>query len=221
MTRTGRLTVVGLVAVLSLCVAMLVAVIQAQAQTQGLVPQQVPYNENQERHCVASAVKAGSAGGSQMECFKTFREAVYVATGGRIKDAPNDASEVAKNGAFRARLFASPKQQSGNVSSQSVCCNDTSGSGAVLSVEYEDAYYRGNTLTYRGGSGCDYDSGYEWGSSYVGSRWNDEISSYVGANRCQVRHYQHSNYGGDYTYISGADDYMGVFNDETSSIRWY
>jgi hypothetical protein len=224
MTRVGLLNAIGLVAVLALCAAVLVATTQARAQTQELEPQPVPYDENKERHCVASAVEAGSAGDSRMVCFKTFREAVYVATGGRIEDAPNDASKAATDGSFNDRLFAEPEQQAGDVSSLDVCCNGTVGKGkVVLSVEYEHINYRGNTLTYKAKSGCDRSRDIDWQSAYVGDRFNDEISSYAagGGSRCQIKHFRHRDYGGASTIRKRQDANMGLFNDEASSIRWY
>lgn len=220
----------------ALALAVLTAGAVAQAQSEGETTQQAPdAKDKAERHCVAAAEPAGSKAASKVEsqvkCFATFREAVERATGGRIKDAPNDASQVAKNKSFRDRLFAAPVQQgkrspeSEDPSPKYVCCNDTAGSGAVLSVEYEDIDFRGNTLTFRGGSGCDDSGGWEWGAPGLGGNYvrgfNDEVSSFVGANRCQVRHYEHTNYGGNYMVPRNQFASMGVWNDEASSIRWY
>jgi hypothetical protein len=212
----------------------------AQAQSGGKTTQQAPdANDKAERHCVAGVLEAGSDEAARVdplaeppvECFGTFREAVKDATGGRIKDAPNDASEAARNKAFRDKLSApgQQKQQGGGISTQAVDGNNTVGCCVVLSVEYEHADYRGNTLTYAAGHGCIDDGRANYVLPNIGSKWNDEISSFVGANRCDLRHFQHANYGGicypnngvGGCYTLSSDANMGYFNDQTTSIRWY
>lgn len=176
------------------------------------------------RHCV-STVGAGEAQQPKMECFSTFRAAISDATGGRVADAPTNASELAADRALQKRIFAAPRESdaadSGRLSPMSVGGNDVVGCCNVLSVEYEHAGFRGNTLTYRiKGRPCDGDRGLEAAVVYVGDKWNDEISSYVGSGRCQVKHYQHRDYEGSSTRLKQQDNNMGVFNDETSSIKW-
>lgn len=197
-------------------------------QRSGLEPQPVPYDEKVDRHCVVSVVEVGSGNKSRIVCYETFREAVYVATGERIKNAPNDASQAANNKAFHSRLFATPEKNAGKTlpkpgtrSAQQVFGNGTIGSGAVLSVEYEDSGYKGNTLTIRSGSGCDRSSDRDHQLRYVGGIWNDEISSFTGSNNCYVKHYQNSGFRGSSTPTRARSDYLGFANDETSSIRWY
>ena len=169
------------------------------------------------RHCVAT-VGEGMGEAPRTECFSRFRAAIEEATGGRVAEAPNDASKLATDRSLQKAVFAAAN---GGPSSKAVNGNDVVGCCNVLSVEYEHAGYGGNTLTYRAkGRPCDGDAGLEVGVSYVGDKWNDEISSYVGSGRCQVKHYQHREYRGSSTSLRQQDGRMGVFNDETSSIKW-
>jgi hypothetical protein len=60
-----------------------------------------------------------------------------------------------------------------------------------------------------------------WALSYVGSTYDDDISSsktYDGCHRGQ--HYEHPNYGGARLTCQPNCATMGVMNDETSSLSW-
>jgi hypothetical protein len=56
--------------------------------------------------------------------------------------------------------------------------------------------------------------------SFVGSSWNDDISSYVDYSNCWTRLYQHINFGGSFRGYQGDSPTLGHFNNITSSIRW-
>ena len=240
----------------ALALAVLTAAAVAQAQSGEGTTQAQPGEETTqqsseatgaedkaERHCVIAAVPAGSEEEAseagpldepRTECFPTFRQAVERATAWRIKDAPNDASRAALDKAFHDRLFAPgppPGQQDGgDVSTQAVDGNNTYGCCTVLSVEYEDADYRGNTATFAAGGPCIDNGAADYVTPNVGSKWNDEISSFTGSNRCDMRHFENDYYGGRCwpygTAFGGCTvavyaSNMGYFNDLTTSIRWY
>lgn len=233
-------------------------------------------DDEAERHCVATVDT------SEVECFAAFDEAVDFATGGRITDAPNDASAAAQNQEFRESLFASEEtdsraetntseagettsqvedvvseepppapeapglgtpsassdgaiptpsettsqvrettsSESGDFSTQNHN-NDVVGCCAILSVEYENDRYRGNSLTYRASSGCDRNRDVDWQVPNVGSDWNDTITSFIAAGRCTEAHFENDFYGGRATARQVQDPNMGGFNDLTTSIRWY
>jgi hypothetical protein len=209
------------VLVAALALAALVATIGAQALAepgrggQAVGPRAVAYVEGKERHCVATVGGTRAQRSAAPQCYRTFREAIWVATDGRVKNAPNDASQVAKDKELRDRLFAAPLQP------RLVIGNNTVGSGTILSVEYEDTYQRGNTLTIKSRRGpCDANPDRDEDYPYVGDKWNDEISSFVGANGCQVRHWDNVNYGGANFSQRNQSDRMGSMNDRTSSITW-
>ena len=216
----------------ALALALLTAGAVAQAQSGGETTQQAQgAKEKTERHCVAAAIPAESEEASevgplaepQVECFATFRKAVEKATGGRIKDTPNAASEAARNKKFRDRL-SEPARSGGDFSTQSVTGNDTVGYGVVLSIEYEDASFRGNTLTFAASNPCADDGQANYVLPNIGEKWNDEISSFQGANRCDLRHFEHADYRGrvfPYTGVYAGSATMSGFNDVTTSIRWY
>jgi hypothetical protein len=53
------------------------------------------------------------------------------------------------------------------------------------------------------------------------SFWNDKISSYRTYAACNVKHYEHSNFGGASVGYHASRSYIGdAMNDRTSSIRW-
>ena len=90
------------------------------------------------------------------------------------------------------------------------------------------ADYRGNTATFAASGGCVDDGNADYVTSNVGAKWNDEISSFTGTNRCQVRRFEHASYGGrcypNYGVgcsVNNYEDNLGWFNDLTTSIRWY
>jgi hypothetical protein len=217
--KRASLTVTLLAALLA--AVALIAVVGGQARASSNVSD---VRDDSGKHCVATIGKSVS-GRPDVECFSTFRDAIRDATNGRVSNAPKDASGFAGDRAMQKRIFSGATETSATgsrkISPRSVTGNDVVGCCNVLSVEYEDSGFGGNTLTYRAkGRPCDSDGGLEVGVSYVGDKWNDEISSYVGSGRCQVKHYQNSNYGGASTRLRQQDNYMGIFNDETSSIKW-
>ncbi len=218
MQDMGRIVSLGMCGLALLLAALVLAVFGTQAEASSSEASGGQAAGHQ-RHCVRTV------GHSETECFSTFRAAISAATGGRVADAPANASELATDRALQKRLFAAPRgssaTDSGRLSPRSVGDNDVVGCCNVISVEYEHTGFGGNTLTYRvKGHPCDGDGGLEVGVQYVGDKWNDEISSYVGSGRCQVKHYQHSGYNGSSTRLRQQDNNMGVFNDETSSIKW-
>lgn len=149
---------------------------------------------------------------SETKCFTNFRDAISYATEGHVNDAPLTGAEAIRDPSFRQKVGMGYELLTHN--------NNTSGSGQILSIEYEHRDFRGNTVTYRGAGGCDRDKGIEYALGSVGAHWNDQFSSYATANRCQVKHWEHINQGGASTQWSNGDDAMGAMNDETSSLRW-
>lgn len=153
-------------------------------------------------------------GGSTVECFDDFRAALAHATRGDITDAPMTAAEAVRDPEIRHQLGIGAYYELANHE------NTTAGSGDILSVEYEHRDLQGNSLIYRGGNGCDADRGVEWSVGEL-THWNDEISSFVGANGCGVKHFEHQNFNGASTPWSQSDNYVGdAMNDRTSSIKW-
>lgn len=154
-------------------------------------------------------------GGPLVECFDDFTAALAHATRGEITDAPMTAAAAVRDPEIRHELRIDAQFELANHE------NTTSGSGQILPIEYEHRDLQGNSLIYRAGSGCDADTGIEWSVPAISSDWNDEISSFVGANGCGAKHFEHSSYNGASTPWGQSGNYLGdAMNDRTSSIRW-
>lgn len=158
------------------------------------------------RHCVVETIAVGE-GEPQPEnvtpadprCFQTFSEAIFAATGGAVSVSPN-----AKPGDLNEQAMPSDLQPAASY---------------VIGIEYQHANYGGSSIVYRNAHTC---NGYQHSVAFVGSGWNDRISSaraYSGCNHSV--HYEHSNFGGALRDCGGACSYIGdAMNDKTSSIRW-
>ncbi|EFH88286.1 conserved hypothetical protein [Ktedonobacter racemifer DSM 44963] len=137
------------------------------------------------------------------QCFHTFSESIAAATGGRT------------------HLPATVKPQ--NLTQAMLDTHATAvspQSSYVLSVEYWDWHYQGATWAISSSLPCDQVSSY--GMSYVGSDWNDGISSAIGYSNCNhVRHWDNANYWGANIDCNSRCYTMGAMNDHTSSIEWW
>jgi hypothetical protein len=99
--------------------------------------------------------------------------------------------------------------------------NQSFGCCTNIGVEYDDPGYNPNWIQWSAPGGCDADDNAEWQVSYVGDDWNDVFSSFVaGAYQCQVKHHEHSGFGGAHTDWDNRSPDMGALDDETSSLRW-
>jgi hypothetical protein len=75
-------------------------------------------------------------------------------------------------------------------------------------IAFQHRDYGGSTMSEYSGRGY----------KYVGSAWNDKISSFKIANGCWVKAYQHRDYKGDSTTFTGYVKYTGdLWNDQISS----
>lgn len=102
----------------------------------------------------------------------------------------------------------------------------SAGDRVVVARFYEDADYRGAVLTMWGTLKTDTractatTTDKEYTKGWVGSEWNDRISSVKTYYGCDARLYEDANGGGSYTGWIDRTNYVGdAFNDETSSIR--
>lgn len=169
------------------------------------------------RHCVTRLETGYTA------CFATFTEAVSVATGGLIDDAPDDASIAFTSSSFKARV-----EKAGESLAARPANANARGAGTLaavtLSFEYDRPYYdtAGGSWQITAGSGCDSDPGYEHGyPSLIGTGWNNIISSFIGYGACQVEHWTSENYVGDVNYGSYDDVFPAVVDNQTSSLHFY
>ncbi len=90
----------------------------------------------------------------------------------------------------------------------------------LLATLYIGANYTGASLALRATTPCDTnpDIDHQWGSLPAG--FADEISSFTGANDCQVRLFKDINYGGISVGPANSMSYVGdAMNDKASSVQ--
>lgn len=153
-----------------------------------------------DQHCVAHASKKGTADPAEFApivCFATFPQAISHATGGAVV-LPDDQTVLWQSDLDAASsMFAT-----------------------VISVEYRDAGYSGATLTYsvQNPNGCL--DGSRYSDSYIDDAyWRNSISSAIGYQGCQGRHWDNPSFTGSNIVCTCSS--MGAMNDRTESIDWY
>lgn len=90
----------------------------------------------------------------------------------------------------------------------------------LLATLYTAANYGGSSLALKASTPCDTnaDVDHQWGSLPAG--FADEVSSFTGANNCQVKLFKDINYGGISVGPSSSSGYVGdAMNDEASSVQ--
>lgn len=156
-------------------------------------------SSSQSRYCVAKAEPAGSPARPAATCYSTFAASIKAATGGRV------------------RLPASANP--GSVTPDEL----NAGAGAVpatvfvLSIDYVNSNFGGNSLTWTQSSGCG-----AFQASSMPSGWNDVVSSVITDSGCANTLYKNINFGGSTFSISrnSSAASLGTFNDQTSSEKW-
>ena len=160
---------------------------------------QSPQRPTAERHCIGQAFKVGVAPAATHapRCFPTFAEAIKAATAGAVTLAPD-----ARPNSLRSSHIRRPSTQT------------------VIGIDYVDANYQGNTLTWwvSNPNGCADGSTY-W-NDVVPLDWQNNTSSATAWAGCT--HFLH--YEGAYqtgTVIDCTCATMGVMNDKTVSEYWH
>lgn len=90
----------------------------------------------------------------------------------------------------------------------------------TLATLYTAANYGGSSLALKASTPCDTnaDVDHQWGSLPAG--FADEVSSFQGANNCQVKLYKDINYGGISVGPATSSGYVGdAMNDQASSVQ--
>ena len=167
------------------------------------------------RNCVESADHEES-------CYATFTEAVAVATGGAIKDAPIDARLAVDDPLFTERLNSLAEQAK---SKPSASAQLTALSTVIVGIAWDDANYGGDTYISYYSSGCDGNPAtYDTGVVGLGSM-NDRISSFRSYSGCQSVYFEDvwfhgaaTNGGAPITDMRWVGKAM---NDQASSVAFY
>ena len=150
----------------------------------------------------------------QIRCYDTYREAIAVATGGRVVDAPLRASDAVGNIALEAAI------DSAGAAVQQKTTATTLESTVPLVTEYADPDFGGNSLTLYGTAACT-DNGKSNILDVMPDGWDNIVSSYRTFNGCQARHFAEQGRRGKSTsWQVGGQPYIGDdLNDQTRSVE--
>lgn len=173
-------------------------------------------------HCVVMLAKGSS--NATPQCFTTFTQAIAVATGGVVTDAPASPSASTNDSTTAKIVAANQAKRTGSVTTQT-------GPPApyTYGTEYQDANYGGWTMTFAGPAACTGSfADTDYSVNLPAPIW-DQISSFKTYNVCWANHYYLQNFGAPSTgyYPSqatmppmnvGGGPYPG--NDNTRSISW-
>jgi hypothetical protein len=160
-------------------------------------------------HCVGKAAPLRSASDTthalaqHIGCFKTFAEAIYVATGGTVLLDSSVTPETL---------------------TEAMLAPSATASSVVIGVDYANGGFEtiGGTYTWTGSQGpCSPTLGY--GIASMPSGWNDAVTSARSYSDCnKYKHFEHTWSGGtSITCDQGSTCLnMGYMNDKTSSETW-
>ncbi|MEV6844242.1 hypothetical protein [Actinoplanes sp. NPDC051411] len=126
----------------------------------------------------------------------------------KLSRAIVSAAVIAVSGGAGAMLMSGPAQAT-----------------TVVGLEFENANFGGASNYWERST-----SGYvctastddrDWGTTNVGSAWNDRISSFYVYADCLARHWESAGYSGASLGYAGNTANMGsAMNDRTTSIEW-
>ena len=94
-------------------------------------------------------------------------------------------------------------------------------SEVVIGRIYENSGYGGAVFIFVAESGCDSQSDIDRRRNVMPAGWNDEVSSFTGHSRCQLKLWQHDYLAGNSFGQVGSAWSVGSMNDETSSISFH
>jgi hypothetical protein len=149
-------------------------------------------------YCVAKAVPVGSSRTAHATCFSTFARAIAAATDGRV----------------RLPAWAKPGSVTPNELNAGADAPDTE---FVLSIDYQNSDFGGDTLTWTQTSKCG-----SFQASSMPSGWNDTVSSVIASSGCANTLFKNDDFGSTTFGIpkNGSASALGSFNDQTSSETW-
>jgi Peptidase inhibitor family I36 len=180
-------------------------------------------NANENRHCVTDLSKPDAS----TTCYDTFTAAIAAATRGGITDAPAD-SRVAMNDAnFVAKVYNTSDKRKENLQAEDKKKEDIR--PRVFGVRGTIFYKRdfgGSSATWSGQT-CDDQVDPETGQehvdgkvAYVGDDWNDDFESARGGNNCQMKVWEHRDFRGASSPWFWDEPWLGVLQDEGSSVQF-
>ncbi len=143
-------------------------------------------------------------------CYATFPEAISAATGGRVHLPANiSGSQLTPAMLQPAQSGASPLS--------STC--DPGCGGTVIGIDWMNANYLGDTLTYTTNNSAGCSQGANFYFSSMPSGWNDDVSSAHSYQSCfNFEHFYDVGFGYPMYDCPPSCANMGAANDQTSSV---
>ncbi len=150
------------------------------------------------RHCVATAVPAGSSVRPVISCYSTFAQSIRAATKGRVRLPAN----------------ATPGSVTPDQLNAGPVIPDTT---FVLSIDYDGINFTGATLTWTQSARCG-----SFQAASMPSGWNDRVSSVAAFSNCANSLFKNNNFGTPRYNIgrNGSVANLGSFSNVTSSEKW-
>jgi hypothetical protein len=162
----------------------------------------------EEENCITAIDKEEAT----VECFATFTEAVRVATGGSVTDAPATAAEALRDDAFMRRIGFNLEK--------------TAQPPALLrypiGIEYDGVNWTGPALLAHAPRPCTNTiADVDYYATDMPWLWDDRVSSFKNANNCWTNHYRLALFRSTNTgYLNDRLVMPAPLNNHTRSIRW-
>ncbi len=184
-------------------------------------------NANKNRYCVTDLSKPDTP----TACYDTFTAAISAATRGRVTDAPADSRAAMKDERFVARVYNTGDKKKEAIQTddkkQGVETGDKKKDGpqarifGVIGTIFYQSDFEGSSHTWSEQS-CDDnpDNEIDWQVAYVGDDWNDDFESARGGNNCQMKVWEHRDFQGASSPWFWENPWLGVLQDEGSSIKF-
>ena len=158
-------------------------------------------------HCIGTSVAtpvgkapARAESPAPVQCFATFSQAIFAATGGRVR-LPDSAMPAA-------------------VDDRTLNGGAVTNADFVIGIEYVDINHQGGSFTVHNTVTCD---GFTHSiASLSPFGWNDVFSSAFAFSNCNNSfHYENDNFGGAvFNCFTNCNGFGAAMNDRTSSLFW-
>ncbi|MBR1276101.1 hypothetical protein [Bradyrhizobium sp. AUGA SZCCT0283] len=175
-------------------------------------------NANKNRHCVTDLSKPDTT------CYDTFTAAIAAATRGRVTDAPADSRVAMKDERFMARVY--------NTGDKNIQTGDKKKADiqprvfGVIGTIFYQSDFDGSSHSWSEQT-CDDQTDpatgqehIDWRVAYVGDDWNDDFESARGGNNCQMKVFEHRDFQGASSPWFWEINWLGVLQDEGSSLQF-
>jgi hypothetical protein len=173
-------------------------------------------NANKNRHCVTDLSKPNTPA----TCYDTFTAAIAAATGGRITDAPADSRVAMNDERLLARVY-----NTGDTRKEKIQTDDKKKGGiqprifGIIGTIFYQSDFESSSATWSAES-CDDTTSIDWQVAYVGDDWNDDFESARGGNNCQMKVFEHRDFQGASSPWFWESAWLGVLQDEGSSLQF-